>query len=480
MTSIWQVSFVLNVPDLDTDSYVHFVIARQIIGAPENLSLHWVWLPLFHYISAGLILSGAKFIFLRFLNIFFVAIIPLILFFFLYKQKNDNSLFIAFVSAELCALFPLSTFMGTTAQPEPLFALLILIFIICVTKEKYILASIILSLSCMLRYEAWAVLVAASVIYVVEIKKNKKYFIDKRILIILLPAAAILGWAILREPFDGKLFGFLFQTQKFASEVLYITKPSGGGVLKILYDIIYYPIIVPSVFAGVNLIFIPFGIKQFSKSNKWFLYSGVGVLVFITLSWIYKSNLGLNRHFVSLIPLYSTLTAYGIVEVSNYFSKRQVKNKILQPSNLKISVLTIIFISSLFYLIMWFSIWQQEAPEGFPQKKIAAEYLGKIEDDKTIFCNDAAIEIISDLDANRFNNIWLENNPDAKNIIIQKANNEGYVYIITSLEKWDKIEFIGEKIYQLPKIEKTNSTIIILKVWGTEYYKDRILQNPNN
>lgn len=449
---------------MDTDAYVHHTIARQIVMSPKDLSIHWVWLPLFHYISAGAILLGAKMDDVRFANIIIWAFVHVILFFFLYKQKTENNLFITFLSSVLCALFPIGILMGTTAQPEPLFALLVLLFIISATNKRYITSAIILSFACMLRYEAWAVLFVTAILYLYDMIKQRKLFIEKKIFNIVLPSLVILTWAILREPFDGRLFGFLFQTQQFANDALNQSNSLQGGILKILYDIIYYPVFIPFLFIGINLLFIPFGIKKFCIYNKWFLFSGAGILAFITLSWIMKSNLGLDRHFVSLIPLYSTLTAYGIANAINYLKKLNIKNKILNPENIKFTILTIIFISTLIYLVMWLYIWQNNFKEGFPERKSAAEYLKNIPDNKTIFCNDAIVEVFSDIDFRRFNHIWMENNPGATEMILQKANTGGYVYVISTPDKWKNINFIGEKIYQSSTNIKTNSTILILRV----------------
>jgi 4-amino-4-deoxy-L-arabinose transferase-like glycosyltransferase len=82
---------------------------------------------------------------IRIANVFVWAIVPVTLFFFLYNQKSENNLFIALISSLLCALFPIGILMGTTAQPEPLFTLLLLLFAIAASKEKYLLSSILLT-----------------------------------------------------------------------------------------------------------------------------------------------------------------------------------------------------------------------------------------------------------------------------------------------------------------------------------------------
>jgi hypothetical protein len=115
---------------------------------------------------------------------------------------------------------------------------------------------------------------------------------------------------------------------------------------------------------------------------------------------------------------------------------------------------------------MWLSIWNNNYRNEFPEKKSASEFLNNIRDKKTIFCNDAIVEIFSGIDYNRFNHIWMDNNPAASEVILQTAKSEGYVYVISSPEKWEEIKYIGEKIYQSPANPTTNSTILILKISG--------------
>ena len=434
--------------------------------SPGDLSIHWVWLPLFHYLSAGAILIGAGMDSIRFINVAIWFVTPLILFGYLYKFEKENKLFIAFLSSLLCALFPVGILMGTTAQPEPIFSLLILLFVIFASEERYLISSIILGLACMLRYEAWAVLFAVFLLYFFEIFKAKKFILDSRILNFIIPGIFILVWAILREPFDGKLFGFLTQTQEFANDALKEKNSFQGGFFKIVKDFFHYPIFIPLIFTGLNVLFLPFGIKSFYRNNKWFLFSGTGILVFITVSWMMKSNLGLNRHFVSLISFYSVLSAYGILNVSQDLQKYFKSKKRFKSINIKKSLLTIIFITCISYLVMWLYIWQADNTEGFPERKAAVEYFKTIDNGKTVFCNDAIFEISSNLDMKRFNHVWMENNPAAFETIKQFARNEGNVYIITSTNKIQNLNSLGKIIFKSPANSKTNADVIILRVDG--------------
>lgn len=460
LIAAWQVKFIITIPDSDTDAYVHHVIARQIIMEPGDLSIHWVWLPLFHYISAGAIILGAGMQAIRFANILIWILTPVLLFRFLYGFEKSNRIFISLLSAILCALFPVGILMGTTAQPEPLFSMLLLLFIISSSEKKYTASSLILASACLLRYEAWAVAAVVFVLYTVDTIKEKKIITDGRALNLIIPALFIAAWALLRLPFDGKPFGFLFQTQEFANDALKESNSFQGGLYKTIKDLFHYPIVIPALFTGLNILFIPFGIKSLYKRNKIFFFSGAGLLAFITFSWMMKSNLGLNRHFVSLIPFYSVLTAYGILNAINFFENRRKFNKL----NIRKSIPVLILITCISYLVMWLYIWQEDNKEGYPERKSAVEYLKTIDDEKTIFCNDAVFEVLSGLNMKRFNHIWMENNPAAFESIKRTAEKEGFVYLITSEDKIHNVKSLGKIIYTSPMNSKTGMTVIIMKV----------------
>jgi hypothetical protein len=430
--------------------------------SPGDLSIHWVWLPVFHYLSAGAVLLGAGMQLIRFSNVLIWISIPISLFFFLYKNENENKLFIAFLGAMLCGLFPIGILMGTTAQPEPIFTLLILLFVITASGSKYIISSIILSLACLMRYEAWGALGAVFLLYIIDCFRERRIIFNLRITTFFIPALFILLWAILRKPFDGKLFGFLSQTQQFANDALKESNSFQGGFLKIIKDFFHYPVVIPVLFSGLNILFLPFGIKSLHRNYKLLFYTGTAILAFITLSWMMKSNLGLNRHFVSIIPVYSVLTAYGILNVSNYLQGKKIFKKI----NVKKSLLVIIFITCLSYFLMWLYIWQRDNAIGFPERKSAIEFFRTIDDGKTIFCNDAIFEILSGLDKRRFNHVWMENNPAAFETINKTAESENHVYVITSEDKIHNVYSTGKVIFTSPLNTKTGMSVIIIKVEG--------------
>lgn len=471
ITAVWQILFVVYLPDGDTDAYAHHVIAREIIMNPGNLSVHWVWLPLFHYISAALIIIGAKMQTLRFFNI--ALTIAISYYTFHYTRKSSGSGKTAFFAFILTIFMPLGILMGTTAQPEPLFSLLFLVFIILFTSKKFILSSLILSFLSLLRYESWSVLFIIGIYTIIMIYKKRSIYLDdfgKNLSVylnIILPVLAILFWSFLRYPYDGKFMGFIGGTKEFVFDALKLSENNDWGISDVFYDTFHYIFWIPFLFYGLNLFFIIPGLRDTIKNQKWLFIFGLGILAFISLSWIFKSNLGLNRHFTSLIPLYSIIIANGINRITdkNNIHRIDIIKWIYLKKRIPIKNI-ILFISGiicLFYLTMWLYIWWDIHKDGYPQREEAAVYLNSLNDDRKILCNDAVIEIISNIDYRRFDRFWMDDKDNTRKHIMNITEQHGLIYVVTTDNKLDYFEGLCRIIYKSDFVKNSGRKIIILK-----------------
>src|ERR1700722_2764299 len=87
--ALWRGACVLAGPDIDTDAYAHHMIARAILADPRDLAVHWVWLPLFHYVQVPLVLLGGTLNVVRWANVVLSAAAPVVLF--LYVERTARS-----------------------------------------------------------------------------------------------------------------------------------------------------------------------------------------------------------------------------------------------------------------------------------------------------------------------------------------------------------------------------------------------------
>ncbi len=461
---IWQIIFIMSLPDGDTDAYAHFIIARDIVRDPYNLSLHWVWLPLFHYIGAFFVLIGSEMQSVRYLNVVIWNVIPILLYFHL-KQKEFESL-IPITASIITALFPIGVLMGTTAQPEPLFTLLLLLFVLNFEKRNYFTSAVFLTLSCMLRYEAWSVLIGIGIYILYQIYNNKSFRIvpeGKPFIIflnILLPAIFIFFWSVLRYESDGTWFSFLHGTQKFANDALGQTNSAQGGMLNLVSDMFHYPVWLPFLFVGITILFIPFGFKKFLNKNTILFVTGVSVLVFITSSWVLKANLGLNRHFTSIIPFYAVMIAYGFISIKDYMKKYSI---LFSERLLPLIFSTII----IFYASMWMYIWQDKNKDSYSDKKESIEYiknLYKSDPNIQILNNDPVIEVLSSINYKAFNHFWMGENQETTEYIRNIKTKNQPLYLITSSKSEIFFSQIGTKIFESNISDKNGLKIQIFKL----------------
>ena len=465
VVAVWQIFFIYQLPDGDTDAYAHFIIARDIVRNGSNLSLHWVWLPLFHYIGAFFVSIGSEMQTLRYINVIVWNAIPVILYFYI-KKKEPQSL-IAVSAAMLAALSPIGILMGTTAQPEPLFALFILLIVITLENRKYFSSAIILSLACMLRYEAWAVLAGITIYLLIIIIKERKLKTAlfgntySAFLVILLPAFTIIIWTILRYLSDGSWFLFLHGTQKFASDALRQNNEIGGGIINVIKDTFFYVFWIPFIFTGVTVLLVPAGFKKFYSQNKIMFVTGTAILLFITLSWILKANLGLNRHFTSIIPFYSLMSAYGLFIITEYFKKY----KILKSGKV-IPVLALVII--LVYSVMWLYIWRKNNEASFTEKKSAAEFIRQVYSSGTsgkfmIISNEPVVEILSKIDYRLFDHFWMEENQETADYLLSFKKSDKSYYIIANSKLGLFLKRFGDVIYETNKDSSIGNGVIIIK-----------------
>lgn len=467
---LWQFYFILYYPDPDTDAYAHFIIARDIVSNPFNLSIHWVWLPLFHYIGAFFVLLGSSMQIIRLLNVFLWFLMPVLTYLFLVSKDSTKKY--ALPAAIITAISPIGILMGTTAQPEPLFAVLILLFALLFEKTDYYSSSFILALACILRYEAWAVFIFIS-FYVLYLRLFKKQNLPgpKKISVlsvILIPLIVITTWSILRYFFDGSWFMFLSGTQQFANDALGETNSADGGVLKFVSDLFFYPFWIPFLYFGITIFFIPFGIIKFIKENIVLSITGISILCFITISWLLKSNLGLNRHFNSLVPVYSVLIVYGLSEVS-FKTKSFFENKIMSKnafgclSSLRFwTSLTFIILS--FYTVMWLYIYIDSNKGLFDERYKSIGYLRTISDRSIIVCNDPVLEVLSGVDYKQFNHYWMGNNEETLNYLRSLMRYNNSVYVIAGEDLKNYLRFNSIIMFESGVNTKNGNNIYILKI----------------
>jgi hypothetical protein len=431
----WRIDLVGAGPDPDSDSYGHHAIARQILVEPRDLSVHWVWLPLFHYAQAVLVLLGGTMETVRYLNVALWSLVPFVLFFFLRGSRGSAASSAsdptAFIAALFAMLMPIGMQMGTTAQPEPLFCLLVLGFVMAFDRARYVLSGALLAAAVLLRYEAWAILPVLGTWVLVDLVRGPKRDARERIArlrqtgaLVILPALGLFAWAVARRVNDGAWLAFLGQTRDFASDALREKTSLDGGFAKLLEDVRFYAWEVPVKLMGFAVVLVPLGlVRTLRRQGVMFVLWFGACLAFVTFSWVMRSSLGLFRHFVVLIPLYATLAANGVVTLGELAvmavraltreRERDQEPDRSRAHSLIFGVVNAAFGALALWLVWgqlgaWMTHWRYAIEHPWPDRMAMGAYLRGLPSNATIVCDESTVEILSGLDRHRFDRHWVD------------------------------------------------------------------------
>ena len=455
-TAAWRALLVTLGPDPDSDAYGHHVIARHLLEHPSDDGVHWVWLPLFHWLQVPFIALGGTLQLLRWVNVAIWALVPLVLFAYLRASRSPSPPATAALAAVLAALCPIGMQMGTTAQPEPLFALVVLGFAFAFERERHVLAALLATVAVLLRYEAWAVVAVAGAVLVLGRRKRPLPWLS-----VVLPAAAVLGWALLRWPIDGRFFGFVLDTRKFANDALSTTSSFEAGWATALRDSLYYPYDVARRVYGLAILLAPLGLWRLGRRHPWLALSGAACLAFVTLVWLMRGSLGLDRHFVSIIPFYAAAMAIGAEAVAD-LARRLAKQGRERARTAAFGVVALAATASIGWgLWVWMGHWRGAIEGGYRDRLAVAGYLRSLPAEQPIFCDEATVEILSELDRRRFERRSIDRRDIRAKIDAAVA--EGEVYVVSWMGKLAPFRERGTIVFR-PEGAKKNEGLAVLRI----------------
>ena len=500
----WRAACVLAGPDIDTDAYAHHMIARAILADPFDLAVHWVWLPLFHYLQVPLVAAGGRMEVVRWVNVLLAAGLPAAIYAYVSHTTRGEMptapygagapydkpgaacwppQATALFAALLAAACTISMQMGTTAQPEPLFALLVFGVATAFQFRRDAAAAVLLGAAVLLRYEAWASLAVVLAIATAErwahprAERNGGEEIAARAgrrsrawRVASFPAALILLWAALRRPVDGQWFGFLRQTQEFAVSAIPRDSKFGGDLTGRMADLLYYPLFVPLRVMGPGLALVPFGIaRTVREQGGRFVLILAACLGFVSLAWARRSTLGLDRHFVVVVPLYAIGAAQGLAAVVDGAAKlaRRVATdtRALVAARTVGSVLAVASLGGLgFMLFVWMGFWRASIQRGWPERQVIAAFLRSLPAASTVFCDEATVEILSGLDRHRFDRHWVDD-PHTWELVAADARARGVAYVATWERKLAGHENAGTVVLRTRQVDaQPNSALAVMRV----------------
>jgi hypothetical protein len=311
LTVLLRLWLIRHFPEPDTDAPGHLGIARALLTDPTNIALHWVWLPAYHFVLAGLLLLGFDANAIRVLNCALAALVPVLVLGYGRRvadpTEGSSSRHVPWMAAVLCALSPLVNLLGTSAQQETLFTLLVLGAVWSIDEGRFVLAGAILALASLIRYETWGAVVlllalrAAGGVPAITARLPARIARACRWpLVISVPSVVAVGaWLFAHKLREGAWFGFLRELYRYS----HVQRDAlHRGVL-------WFPVEQPLfVFGSIVAVLFFAGLRRAWRPSH---VVPLGIYLFLVGAYVFKGALGSARYYESLTPFVALSAAHG-------------------------------------------------------------------------------------------------------------------------------------------------------------------------
>jgi hypothetical protein len=397
----WRLWCVQQGPDPDTDAYGHYVIARLSFDTPLNFKIHWVWLPLYHAVLAVPVWLGATLDHVRSANAIAALLPPVLLLGFLRRRSGRGwqGASVPLLAALLTTLNPLLVQLGTTGQMEVFFCVLLVLSAGLLSAQRWGSASLVLSALVLTRYEGWAVVAVVAAIWIGRRVSGRAALGTGALACVLLPAACVLGWAALRRLGGEPWFGFILDNQAFAEQVIE-RQPNTYGALGGLGR---YTVSVPYRVFGICAAFALLGLRRaLREDGVWFVAPGLAVMGFLTLSSLLHSQLGLDRHFLSVVPFAALWIAHGVARAGRAIERGAAARGSRLSGAAPVLLGAAVVASTGLRLDESLATWSETTRTALHQAREVARFLRATPPASLIVCDDAAVEVLSELPSERF------------------------------------------------------------------------------
>jgi len=227
---------------------------------------------------------------------------------------------------------------------------------------------------------------------------------------------------------------------------------------------------VPVRVLGPVTLLVSFGIvRTVRQQGARFVLVLSACLAFVSFSWVMRSSLGLDRHFVEVIPLYATFAAQGAAAIGDGVARiaaRMGRAEIARMAGRAagVSAAAVALVGLVVELQVWMADWRGSIVRGWPDRVAIGAYLRSIPGDPTIFCDDATLEILSGLDRRRFDRHWVDDDHTWR-LIADVAQTRGVAYVATWSRKLVDHADAGDIVFRSkPGASDAPSELAVMRV----------------
>jgi hypothetical protein len=311
-----RVWVIRHFPEPDSDAKGHLGIAKAVLSDPFNVAVHWLWPPGYHYFLAALLGAGVTAQGVRLLDCALAALLPLLLWRYgertLSPSASPAARHAPLLAALLCAAMPVVNLLGTSAQQESLFTVLILATAYALDTERFVPGGVLLAVASTVRTETWGAIGLLAGLRALGFLVPR--LVDRlpapvaracRLpLVAVVPGLlAVAGWFLAHRLSDGSWLAFVRETHRYTHlQRATFHQESWAAARWFLCSEPYY-------LFGLTL---PLFFLGFHRAFRAGSFVPLGLYLFLVASWFSGSALDHSRYYESVAPFVCLAAAHGV------------------------------------------------------------------------------------------------------------------------------------------------------------------------
>ena len=318
VTTVLRVWVIRHFPEPDADAKGHLGIARALLSDPLNVAVHWLWPPGYHYFLAALLAAGVTENGVRLLDCAMAALLPVLLWRYgertLAPSASSSARLAPFLAALLCAAMPVVNLLGTSAQQESLFTLLVLGTAWSIDSDRFALGGVLLAAASMVRCDAWGAVGLLAGLRAVGLFPSVVARLPPPLaracrtpVVVVVPSLlAIFGWFLAHRVSDGSWLGFLREIHRYTQIQRETFHEEGWAATR------WFLFTEPYYLFGLTLPLFFLGLYRSFRAG---FFVPLGIYLFLLVSYISESALGHHRYYESLAPFVCLSAAHGVAVI---------------------------------------------------------------------------------------------------------------------------------------------------------------------
>lgn len=196
---------------------------------------------------------------------------------------------------------------------------------------------------------------------------------------------------------------------------------------------------------------------------------GAALLAFVTLVWVARTNLGLMRHFVVLVPVYAALIASGVIAVAELTARALGRPQLARALALGLCLAVVQHVARgpLEKQVRWAT---RDSRRLYVQERaVAAAVRANLGERTRVFCDVRSLEVFAQLPPWRFIR-WRVSDVSDFTLLVE-ASQRGRVLVVTEASRAAQFHADVRVLYR-------DATLVVLRRDAPAVLNPRIVAMP--